>query len=164
MSFTAYLAHVGANASRMDFSTTKGVNNTSSILKKPQFSDESDEVCYADNVEVSKEWSVVLEAFSDIVAAEMFAVSVIACLFQTVMRNLAREMDLTKKDFQTSVAKLKYAVSDKKNVVMYRDEQKVLRIQRIDLFVGQTSDDELEALPVLPRETVSTTRPAPSKN
>ncbi|MBS0649205.1 MAG: hypothetical protein JSS10_08290 [Verrucomicrobia bacterium] len=164
MSFTAYLSNLGSSVSRTVLPAIKGDNNPSSVTKKATFSDDD---IYFDKSGVTKEWSEVLEAFSNVVVVPMFAASVITELFRSVMKSLTQEMGLTKNDFQTAVAKLKYAmVSDKKNMVMFRDERGTLRIQPVDLFVGQTFDKQIKALTfesaVLPQEkTLPSEVPAP---
>lgn len=162
MSFGIYLTNLGANVSSFTVApaTTKTTSPAATVAQKSlQKLTSSDDIYFVKQGEKTSDLvSEILDAIGVPLFVAMFIVSAAHYLIRSLATETMSELDQTKVDIQLIFEKFKaLGTPDKREIILFRDENNINAVGRVDLFVGQ----ELARLnPIIPQVLPRVTQPA----
>jgi hypothetical protein len=163
MSFGIYLTNLGANASHC-FNVAPATSQVSSpaaavAQKRLQQASAEDDIYFVKGEKSPELVSEILDMVGVPIFVAMFIVSAVNYLIRALASETKMEFNQTKVDIQLAVEKIKsFGAPDKREIILFRDENGTSTVGRVDLFVGQ----ELPRLnPTPPQAMVRAVQPAP---
>lgn len=162
MSFGIYLTNLGTNVSRfltVAPATSQTISPVAAVAQKSlQQLSSDDDIYYVRGEKTPELVSEILDMVGVPLFVTMFIVSAVNYLIRALASETMSEFDQTKIDIQLAVEKLKSlcapdkreiiiqpavekGATDKREIILFRDEDGTSTVARADLFVGQAESE-----------------------